>query len=434
MVTYLKIYHKCKNTNKMETLNQLTENQIQTTAEVEKEFVTPKTITSKSLKDWGYVEAGLNQGNPFAFENRLRWIKAGHVVDKSYDVNDELRRKRQLENEMLEKESQRNSKEKDQYHIKDVLIKDKENRVRQEKENIQQKEIQMVDGIIRSLFNPARFWLYLGLCSIISVYLIFFYASAMNAAFFRSMQQMVTNSSNGGDNDITLMLNSIFDANSIFKLSPNLLFVYLGAFLFFGFGTLPHIFHDDKKGQWIKITLATVVCLLIDGLIAYKIDSGIHELKIMMGIADNSWAWYKSVNFYLVMAFGFGTYMLWGFIYEAAIKEYEKKNVNAKAEIEIKGIRVIIRQLEEEIIIHKQEISDLQKQIDTLKQTIDNLKKDLERALTNPETLLRNIENFYAGWLQYLNATSDNEEIKTNCENIFKKYNQNITTDNPILN
>ncbi len=413
----------------METVKQQSENSTIEQATDQKEFITPKTVTTKSLKDWGYTEAGLNQGDPMAFENRLRWIKAGHVVDESYDVDEELRRKKQLETEMTLKEGEKNGKEKDQQHIKEVIIPDKENQIKLQKISIEQKQILMAEGKIQSLYNPAKFWLYSILGGIISIYLIFFYASAMNASFFRNMQQMVNSSS--GD-DVSLMLNSIFDAKGIFQASAHLLFVYLGAFLFFGFGTLPHIFHDGSKWQWLKISLATLVCLSIDGLIAYKIDSGIHELKTMMGIADANWGWYKSVNFYLVLAFGFGTYILWGFIYEAAIKEHGKKNVNAKAEIEIKGIKKRIREIENEIIKHKQEISDLQKLVDALKMAIENLKKDLERALTKPETLLRNMENFYAGWLHYLNGSNSNDSKKNTCENIYRNFHQtlSVATDN----
>ena len=415
----------------METLNQQSKNLAIETANEQKEFMPPKTSAIKPLKDWGYGEAGLNQGDPLAFENRLRWIKAGHVVDESYDVDEELRRKKQLEVEITVKETEKNGKERDQQHIKEVIITDKENRVKQHWDSIEQKKIMMAEGKILSLYNPARFWLYTLLGILISVYLIFFYASAMNASFFRNMQQMVNNSS--GD-DVSLMLNSIFDAKGIFQPSAHLLFVYLGAFLFFGFGTLPHIFHDGSKWQWLKILLGVLLCLAIDSLIAYKIDSGIHELKGMLGIADATWAWYKSVNFYLVLAFGFGTYMLWGFIYEAAIKEHEKKNVNAKAEIEIKGIKKRIREIENEIIKHKLDMAELQKQIDALKLTIDNLKKDLERALTKPETLLRNMENFYAGWLQYMNGTNGNETKRIDCENIYRNFHQILSTEATNLN
>lgn len=415
----------------METLNQQSEKLAIDTANEQKEFKAPNTAAVKPLKDWGYGEAGLNQGDPLAFENRLRWIKAGHVVDESHDVDEELRRKKQLEAEITLKETEKNGREKDQQHIKEVIIADKENQLKQQKNNIELKQIQMAEGKIQSLYNPARFWLYTVLCTLISVYLIFFYASAMNASFFRNMQQMVNSSS--GD-DVSLMLNSIFDAKGIFQPSAHLLFVYLGAFLFFGFGTLPHIFHDGSKWQGLKIFLGVLLCLAIDGLIAYKIDSGIHELKGMMGIADATWAWYSSVNFYLVLAFGFGTYMLWGFIYEAAIREHEKKNVNAKAEIEIKGIKKRIREIENEIIKHKLDMAELQKQIDALKLTIDNLKKDLERALTKPETLLRNMENFYAGWLQYMNGTNGNETKRIDCENIYRNFHQTLSAEAANLN
>ena len=415
----------------MENINKQNENSSMDTSNDQKEFVTPKAIVTHSLKDWGFSEAGLNQGDTIAFENRLRWIKAGHVVDESYDVDEELRRKKQLEAEMVTKASEKNGKEKDLQHIKEVVIVDKENQVKQHKDNIEMKKIQMAEGKIRSLYNPARFWLFSFLCIMIAIYLIFFYASAMNAAFFRNMQQMVNNSS--GD-DVSLMLNSIFDAKGIFQASPHLLFVYLGAFLFFGFGLLPHIFHDGSKGQWFKIALATLVCLAIDSLIAYKIDSGIHELKGMMGIADTDWAWYKSVNFYLVLAFGFGTYLLWGFMYEAAIKEHEKKNVNAKAEIEIKGIKKRIREVENEIIRHKQEINELQKLVDALQLVIESLKKDLEKAMAKPETLLRNMENFYAGWLQFLNGSNNSETKRMSCESIYKNFHQSLTAETPNLN
>ena len=169
-----------------------------------------------------------------------------------------------------------------------------------------------------------------------------------------------------------------------------------------------------------------MVCFIIDSLLAYKIDSGIHELKTLMGVADLGWVWYKSVNFYLVLAFGFGTYMLWGFIYEATLSEQSKKNVNARVEIEIKWLKKRIREIEFEIIAAKKELSAMQKQIDSLRLEIEKFKKDLEAALLKPEELLRNMENFYAGWLGYLNGFSENNMQKPYCEAIYKTFQQSL--------
>ena len=421
MVTYLRKTYIYENITIMEQLNQITDNPQSVSENEQKEFITTRTVTVKPLKDWAFIEAGLNQGDNTAFENKLRLIKAGHIVDSSHDAEDEHRRKKHIETEIQAKEVSKISKEKDLQHIKDVIIADKEIQAKQQKDNIELKKIQMAEGRIKSLYSPARFWLYTILTTVIAIYLIFFYASAINASFFRNIQQMVNNSSS---DDVALMMNSIFDTKGIFQPDMHLLFVYLGAFLFFGFGILPHTFQDSGKWKWVKVMCAIVACLTIDCLIAYKIDSGIHELKQMMGVADEGWIWFKSVNFYLVLSFGFGTYLLWGFMYEAAHTEHDKKNVNAKAEIEIKGMKKRIREIENEIIGQKKEINELQKIIEELKLAIEKLKKDLEEALMKPETLLRNMENFYAGWLQYLNNTTGNEGKIQTCETIYKNFHQ----------
>ncbi len=238
------------------------------------------------------------------------------------------------------------------------------------------------------------------------------------------MQQMVNSGSN---DDVSLMLNSIFDVKGIFTAGPQLIFTYLGAFIFFGFGILPHIFHHEKsKKSAVKVVIAVILCLAIDSLLAYKIDSGIHDLKSIMGIGDTTWVWYKSVNFYLVLAFGFGTYLLWGFIYEASLTEHEKKNVNAKAEIEIKGLKKRIREIENEIISSKANMVELQKQIDSLKIEIEALKKQLEQASLKPEELRRNMEQFYAGWLVFLNGTNELNINKESCANVYKQFQESL--------
>ena len=238
------------------------------------------------------------------------------------------------------------------------------------------------------------------------------------------MQQIVNSGSN---DDIILLLNSIFDVNGIFAASKKLIFTYLGAFIFFGFGVLPHLFKSDKdKHSSKKVFLAVFICLIVDALLAYKIDSGIHELKIMIGRPDTDWAWYKSINFYLVLTFGFGTYILWGFLYEAAIAEYQKKNVNASAQIEIISLKKQIRLLENEIILEKEKIKELEKKIEALNKEIETLKKQKEYDSLRPEELRRNMEHFYSGWLRYLLGANEKNINKEPCEVIYKKFQESL--------
>jgi hypothetical protein len=345
-------------------------------------------------------------------------------VDESYNAGEEMHRKKQLRDGIVLKGKEQNDRDKDRSHIREVIIVDKEKQIVQLKGTIETKKIQMAEGTIRSTYNGARFWLYTVLCIFISLYLIFFYSSAINASFFRNMQQMVNSGSN---DDVSLMLNSIFDVKGIFTWGPQLIFTYFGAFVFFGFGILPHIFHHEKsKYSKLKVIATIIICLIIDSLLAYKIDTGIHDLKTMMGIADTTWVWYKSVNFYLVLAFGFGTYLLWGFIYEASLTEHEKKNVNAKTEIEIKGLKKRIREVENEIIAKQSDILELQKQIDALKIEIEGLTKQLEQASLKPEELKRNMEHFYGGWLRFLIGSNENNSNKESCTAIYKQFNESL--------
>lgn len=387
------------------------------------EFTSGKS-TKKPLREWGFEVAGLNRGEASALESHLRWIQQGHIVDETYNAEDEQIQKNKAAEEISRKEREQNDIDKDKQHIMAVVITDKENQIDSHKSEIETKKIQLAEGVINSNYSGMRFWLYAILCTLISFYLIFFYASVIHASFFRSMQQMVNSGSN---DDVTMMLNSIFDTKGIFQWNTQLIFTYLGAFIFFGFGILPHIFAaEESKLKTLKVITAILICLIVDSLLAYKIDSGIHDLKTMVGVGDSDWVWYKSINFYLVLAFGFGTYVLWGILYEATLIEHGKKNINARVEIEIIGIKEKIRELEKEIIEHKEIVKEMQKQIDALKLEIEKLKKQMEQSSLRPEELKRNMEHFYAGWLAYLHGISEQNSKLIPCEGVYRKFQESI--------
>ncbi|MBK9023822.1 MAG: hypothetical protein IPL69_07575 [Saprospiraceae bacterium] len=238
--------------------------------------------------------------------------------------------------------------------------------------------------------------------------------------FFRDMGEVITGSSTS---DISMLMGSIFDAKRYIQVKSKSI-VHLPGVSNIFIARIDTTYFKGSSFYAIKAGSVILLCLLIDGLLAYKIDSGIHEMKTMMGIEDPSWIWYKSINFYLVIVFGFVAYILFGIMYEAVMKEWSKRNINAVVELEIKNLKSIIRGLEKEIIQHKVELKELKKQVDELILLIKNLTKELERVLTKPETLKRNMENFYAGWLTYLNGSEALEERKFECDRIYQRFNQ----------
>jgi hypothetical protein len=189
---------------------------------------------------------------------------------------------------------------------------------------------------------------------------------------------------------------------------------------------------QDKSKRAFWVWVAVVTSLLVDGLMAYKVDKSIHQLKTMMRMPDQDWFFLTSSNFYIVLVFGFGAYMLWGFLFEACIQEWQKRDMQANLQIEIEGIKRKIQELELQIIDLRKAINEMQQQIAGVKLRIEHLKNSLENTLLKPSTLLRNMENFYAGWLHFLNSTNSKAELLYSCDNIFKSFRNAV--ENPQKN
>jgi hypothetical protein len=67
--------------------------------EPQSEFTIGKS-TRKPLREWGFEVAGLNRGEATALESHLRWIQQGHIVDETYNADDEQNRKNRTAEEI----------------------------------------------------------------------------------------------------------------------------------------------------------------------------------------------------------------------------------------------------------------------------------------------------------------------------------------------
>jgi prefoldin subunit 5 len=157
-------------------------------------------------------------------------------------------------------------------------------------------------------------------------------------------------------------------------------------------------------------------------MLAYKIDAGIHNLKVLAGISDGEWHYYTSINFYLVLLFGFAAYLVWGYMFEMMLKEKTKKSVDIKAAIIIKGLKEEISLLRIELNNLETRIIELETQLKAVTSQIEQLKKELEKSMQNQDALSQNLTSFYMGWQQYLNNTTEFVIEKEQCEQIFNEF------------
>jgi len=141
----------------------------------------------------------------------------------------------------------------------------------------------------------------------------------------------------------------------------------------------------------------------------------------MIGIEDPT-PWFQSDNFWLVIVFGFVAYMAWALLFEECIREADKKSSDKVADFMLKNINNEIRELRNELNqLHLQNNNTLSV-ILKLQQEVDILKKQMEKIIHDPDLLLRNLHNFYEGWLRYLNNSGSLSFRKKLCDERFNKF------------
>lgn len=387
-----------------------------------------KVTTVKSFSDYGHRRSGLNSGDATAFKTHLSWIKDGYVVDENYNEQECTEKRKDIESQIETKKEEKQTFQGERKVIEDVQIPNKKQEKADLSNSITQVQNDLDNEILETGYQNTNYCLYIGLTISLSLYLLFFYASAIYSAFFRSAGLLIETS---GD-DLAMVIGSIFDMKGILNPSPNLIIVYLGSFLFFSLGIIPHTIKGTYKN--LKIALFLIGTLIVDALIAYKIDNSIHEIKVLSGIAEGEWLFWKSENFYLVLAFGYLAYLVFGYVYQLMIEEKVKKNPKKIAQRKIndlknkiKGIDLVINKYQEDIVL-------LESKIIMLENKIDLLKIRLNEAMINPEILSQSLNSFYIGWIQFLNGSLDYDNQKKECNDVYQQFMEDNFKTLPSLN
>lgn len=400
--------------NQMKTQNQKSTELFEGTSNSSK--LATKVERVKNFQDYALQQAGLNNGDPTSLKTHLSCIKDGYVVDETYNETEHQARKQQILGKIELKQDEKEKTEGNKRNIETVEIPSSKEKIKDCDSEIQQTKLDLEANKIHTGYQAIKHYTYMTLVVLLSVYLILFYASTIYASFFRNASTLIELA---GD-DIALYLDSIFDVKGIFTPSYTLIIVYLGAFLFFAIGLIPHTI--EGKYRKLKSGFAIIGALIVDALLAYKIDKGIHDLKVMAGIAEEDWNFLMSINFYLVLAFGFLAYLVWGYMFELMIQEKDKKNAHISAELLIKGLKKTIREERQHIKTLETKVIELESQIAVLKAQIENLKKDLDRAILNPDLLSQSLTSFYMGWLQFLNGSTELDAKKEACTSTYETF------------
>lgn len=379
------------------------------------------SVKRVKLDDYGFEEAGVNKGNAKALENLLYEIKEGHLVDANQSEQDINNRREAITRTITEKRSLIVEQEGVAANLQDHQIPEKEREIKEKEDEIRKLESGKSESKAASDHDAMMMWVWGITTLLLGVYLVLFYASAINSIFFRNLlKELMTR---GNSKNLSMLMNSIFDPSALFSAQSSILFIYFGSVLFFAIGLIAnHYLH--KNYPWQKLVFIGFIVVVIpfaaDFLIAYRIHSNIVEAKTMMGIEDTT-PWHKSTNFYLVIVFGYLAYMAWGLVFHLFRQERSKRNPENTTNLAIQALKAEIKVLRSEINQLKLDLSNARNQLARLNQELGALQKQYDYVLQDPDLLRHNLHQFYNGWLRYLNA-GNLIQANAECNALFERF------------
>ena len=370
-----------------------------------------------NMRDYGYEQSGSHRGDASALANLFRAILNGRLIDENANAEQQQKNKEALNVQILELEKEAESIQAEQRKIQDVQIPKAEAEIRDHDERILQVRKDEASGLYQpGAINRFTLWKLGFSVVLLAVYLTCFYVSAVYSGIIRNIGAELE-----GDNDqVMTLFSNIFvpGAFSVFSLH------WIAPILLFCFAIALDVIYDAFKG-WVRIlsiTICVLVTLALDGLIAYKIEQKSQEIKSMMGLADPDHVWWLSPDFYIVVLMGFVATIVWGLLLYAFKKELAKKDAHRVVALEIRHINDLKRTVHKFIFDLKAAFADLDAKMAKLVLDIKNLKERQRTLLFSKAELEKSINDFYDGWLSYLNGLSNSDSEKAACETVREQF------------
>jgi hypothetical protein len=395
--------------------------------------IIPLSITSQpeseiergNMNQLGYTRGGRNNGDPVALNNAFQLIKSGQIVDEN---NNEQKRKETIES--LDKRIDDHKKEIDVHKVnieKIDLVQIP--RIEKDIDDNTHKIDELKNNARTIKFERNKFNLMLTWVGFIAgfIYLYLFYVSAIHSALFRNIANEVADANK---DNIGLLLNNIFNITAFKEFNIH----WIAPIIFFIFALILHFAIElkSKVARWPLVGSVVFFVLIADGLLAYCIENNNHTLSKLMGLSDGTWTFYKSFVFYLVLFFGFFTSMGWSLILHKLATEFESANPEKKVMEEIENIEKSLRKLYNEKDNAGAVRIDKTNAIACLEDKVKSLEASKSNVHYSLVDLEKNIDDFYSGWLSYLNGLRYENHLKSECESIYsgfksKNFNRSLT-------
>lgn len=377
--------------------------------------------TVSNLNDWGAQQAQMHHGTKEGLVSSLTRVERGHIVEAGTEKDKQHEAKKQYIDQINQNEKDIISNHSRIKDIDDNKIPFEEKKILKNKDEISSLELDKTKSVLASNYSAVNNYFLLFLVVIIAIYLLMFYASAINAALFTNMADKLQNVSS---DNLNALFVSIFDVDVFTVWTAKSIFIYIGSVLFIGIGYLPHTTDSN-----FKKAIFYLFPLVVDGMLAYKIESNIYESKVMTGLANPNMPWvehFYSINFWLVIAFGYVAYFVWGQLWNAWTIERLKKDAGKMSYLQIQNIKEKTSQSEELIEKYKVSKNDLKSEIEKFNKDIEQIKINMNYVVYSRQDLSRKLNTFFDGWLKYITTDSQLKGLVGESKITFKEFSTNL--------
>lgn len=374
----------------------------------------------ETFKQYGFRMAGRSEGGLQSFIPCLQSVYLSLKKEQESDEALQQSLKVDLQNKKATKETEKEKEENN-------LISYKERNQSLENE-LDEKRQELAQLKTQTYLRNRSAWITLIISGIIlipfTLYFFIFYSSVGYSAFFKEF----TLESLAQSGDFKLA-EAIFDSQALSSAmaegSMALLFILLMPVIFLAFGFILNKWEKEAGWfKWVKIPLIIIAAFVFDALLSYEICEKIYNLHTQMSLEVLPEYSFKLASkdprFWIIICLGFVSYLIWGITFGYFIKSLDQLDLNRinqeKLCLDIDKIKEKIEEFQDKQHEASNKIADIKAEIQKLENQINGT---VARYDVNKIKL--ELNNFHAGWQQYLAGMNKSNAEKDTIANEFEK-------------
>lgn len=376
----------------------------------------------------GFIDAGKVEGTPAAFSINLENFYSTFILNAGLKKHNKLLHDSEIEAAKKSIDEKIEIHKNEIKNITEKYIPDTENELNAAESTLHEFKI-----------NPSKFikhekdyfmlWGYGILSLLLAAFLLVFYSSVVYSAFFR---------------DITItkytLFNSIFYPKAFeeafYKGFAAFIITILAPFVFMALGIIIDNLKEKtqpgklNKYYWFVIVLS----FIFDALLAFHISERINNSK-----AINTYGTVKTytlsdaifdLNFWMIIAFGFAVYLIFGKVFSLFNEERKHKNSYYKFE---SALKENINELNSNITLKKNRVSFLENEINTLSIKSAELYNVENKVFFSVHEINKILSEYTIGWIRYLKNAGNGDDVIEKIETRLNSFiNQKGLNNNEI--